>query len=145
MITILLSKIIALLTSIANKPPIWGGVEDLTENITFEDIINTDDTIIHCYRQGNIVWVNIRLLRVANSITHNTRMKLFSGLPVPYDELTYISLNDPASSSVAKFRCRLNENGEFYYWDSDIGLTTSTYCQMSFTYICKDSNSEVTP
>lgn len=145
MITILLTKIIALLTSIANKPPIWGGVEELTDDIVYEDVINTTDTNVQVYRQGNIVWVNIILLRVNQTITHNTDVKLFSGLPAPYELFFYVPLVDPATNSGTHYRCRVQDDGSFNVWGTDASLTSSAYCQMSFCYICKDENSEVTP
>lgn len=132
MITILLQKIIDLLTIISHKEVGSMTGEDITDQVSvnYEDF--KEEPSFQVKKSGHIVEVRVQSIIAKRDIDDYTVM--FSGLPKPkarYAPFLFYRLSDLRT-------CRLNidENGNALVWYT--GLFSSQKVMGNFTYLTEE-------
>ena len=132
MITILLTKIIALLTSIAQKDYI---TTDITDDITVNDeYITTDNpsepieyTVL---KDGNFIVMTFATFRTKKAITNTDEIMLLSGLPKPKSNTNMTCLFYYGGNV---FRMKITPDGELKTWD--VAISNGTNLVGTIVYI----------
>lgn len=141
MITILLTKIITLLTSIANKPFLVPEAVEYTDYTIDSDTID-DGYNVKVYIYGDIVYVYYTLISNKIIIPANGENVIMSGLPKE-NQLLLFALSEPVRDFATRVRL---ENGTLKFWRPDNSISKDRLFQGYFCYIkAPENESEVTP
>lgn len=141
MITILLTKIIALLTSIANKPFLVPEAVEYTDFTIDSDTVD-DGYNVKVYVYGDIVYVYYTLISNKITIPAAGENVIMSGLPKE-NQLLLFPLHDPVKNYDVRVRL---ENGTLKFWRPDNSISSERLFQGYFCYVkAPENESEVTP